>query len=207
MALLKFEDNRVDPLIVDGYTYRTCQIGNQLWCAENLIVPLTGYSINPQFFRNNPDNLYGFGRYYNWEQAMSIEAKLPRGWRIPTKEDFVELYNFCGGTDASVLKKLRSTSGWTYADQNGTDDYGFTLNAYGGQYWESGYSGSFVNANICSVLWSKTEASESSMWVFYNQRNGVCRVMTWNQGPNTGYTECNRFSVRCVATVKMKRGT
>lgn len=200
MSLLKFVDTRVDPLVIAGYEYRTCQIGNQLWSAENLIVPLSGYSLNPVFFRSLSYNANNYGRYYNWEQAMQLESLLPHGWRIPTKEDFTELYTTCGGTASSVKAKLRATTGWS--GDRGTDDYGFSLHASGGQYWEGGYSGSFVNSDICSLLWSKTEVNNATVYVFYNQNNGTCGIYTWDKGPNTGKPECNRFNVRCVARVK-----
>lgn len=199
MALLKFVDTRVDPLIVDGYTYRTCTIGNQQWSAENLIIPMTGYSMNPVFYKNASTNSNGYGRYYNWEQAVALEAKLPHGWRIPTKDDFDELIDFCGGTPSVVMKKLRATTTWPNVN---TDDYGFTLYASGGQYWENGYSGSFVNSSICSLLWSKTEQNSSIVYVFYNERGDKCGVYTWGKGPNSGKPECNRFNVRCVAMAK-----
>ncbi len=80
------------------------KIGNQIWMAENLNVDKF---INGDFIPvNDPRGL------------------APKGWKIPSYNDWKCLINFLGG-DSEAVKKMKSTSGW--ADNgNGTNSGGFS---------------------------------------------------------------------------------
>lgn len=117
-----------DPILetvtdIDGNTYNTITLGNQVWMLENLKTttyndgtPITMYSFdthgNNWVNFNNPEALYQwantsdlnnvheeelpfdyYGAMYN---HLTLESgKLaPEGWRIPTVQDFIELQNF-----------------------------------------------------------------------------------------------------------------
>ena len=141
---------------VDGNIYKTIKIGNQVWMAENLKTtkytdgtPITLYSFDE--FGINWGNLNEEVGYYQWASTEDlnnvideelpldyygamynhfalISGKLaPKGWRIPTAEDFKVLEAFLAseghsGNEATVLK---SETGWLPSSGTGTNLYGF----------------------------------------------------------------------------------
>lgn len=131
----------------DGKVYKTAKIGSQNWMIENLnyaYVQRTKTEDSSSFCLNNlPENCDKYGRLYLWSAAMDsaalfsesgkmcgdqdecspsypVRGVCPKGWHLPTSEDFKELG--AGGGYA-----LKSKSGWINGE-NGSDYYGF--NAY-----------------------------------------------------------------------------
>ena len=158
---------------IDGNTYTTVQIGEQLWMAENLRVrtlrdgrPLVregdaedwhywpdeerapaqftvprwaGGSLEGFLGGDVPEDYYGL--FYN-ERAVRSGLLFPEGWRLPSTEDFEELFAFAeaNGEGATVMDALLATESWGPAgdENNGLDLFGFRLlsagyaNAFGG---------------------------------------------------------------------------
>jgi hypothetical protein len=101
-----FSDSR------DGRKYGTIEIGHQIWLSENL-----GYEAEGgKCYGNEPANCQKYGRLYNWNTALKV---CPKGWHLPSDDEWQELVDFAGGKDVAGTK-LKAKSGW-----NGTDDYGF----------------------------------------------------------------------------------
>ncbi|MCL2283937.1 MAG: fibrobacter succinogenes major paralogous domain-containing protein [Fibromonadales bacterium] len=121
-------------------SYKTVQIGEQIWMAENLNYDVTG----SKCYDNLESNCYIYGRLYDWTTAMALPSICnsiscanqiqsphrgicPEGWHIPSDGEWTELTGFLG-VASSAGSKLKTTSGWdahaTYG--NGTDDYGFS---------------------------------------------------------------------------------
>src|SRR5579871_259801 len=87
----------------DGKTYKTVQIGDQVWMASNLayVTSLT-YSFRPNKVKTGiycfgDDTVsmqkYGYGYLYNWETAQKV---CPVGWHLPTESDFQKLLQTAG---------------------------------------------------------------------------------------------------------------
>ena len=148
----KFKTSR-DPLIafnpylsygyltdVDGNTYKTIKIGNQIWMAENLRVthyrngesiPLENDYNNwinlklgsqcPYDYSTSLDTIAKYGRYYNWYAMMDNRILAPRGWHIPTMQEWIDLENYLtsngykssnNSSSKDIAKSLATTSGW-----------------------------------------------------------------------------------------------
>ena len=160
---------------IGGRTYKTVRIGNQEWLAENLCLETEKSYQNPE----HPE----FGRYYEWDALHEIQSQLPTGWRVPSDEDFNQLFKNIG---RRAGQNLKSTTGW-YDDGDGTDDYGFSVLPAGSR---NSY-GCFSNASYRAYFWSSSESSSdfAYYWYFRYYYDFVYH--------NDNYKDYG-FSVRCV---------
>jgi uncharacterized protein (TIGR02145 family) len=117
----------------DGNRYKTVVIGSQTWMAENL-----NYDVGEDDIFSIVDcyDCDKYGRLYDWETAMKV---CPKGWHLPTNEEWETLIKYVGGTrcyDPYVFsqvcsdinyagRKLKARNGWNEGG-DGTDDYGFS---------------------------------------------------------------------------------
>jgi uncharacterized protein (TIGR02145 family) len=185
-----------------GQTYRTVEIGTQVWMAQNL-------NYNASNSKCNGDNTGGdsqgncakYGRLYNWSTAMGIDVKYnseywsgsdvkhrgicPMGWHLPSDAEWITLTDFVGG-----VTKLKAASGWNDYNEhlgNGTDEFGFSA-LPGGCGGSCGFSD---DVGYYGHWWNSTEgnASDAYRWIIYN--------VLW--GGHSGSTnKFSFFSVRCV---------
>ena len=114
----------------DGKTYKTVEIGNQVWFAENLAYNSgTGCTA----YKNEDINVDLYGYLYNWETAINV---CPDGWHLPTKNDFETLINNTGGESEASYNALipSGNSGFNilfggYANLHGSF-FGYEDNTY-----------------------------------------------------------------------------
>lgn len=167
----------------DGQIYKTIQIGNQLWMAENL-----NYNVGSGSwaYDNNNSNATNYGRLYDWKTACN---SCPSGWKLPTDEEWTILTNYLGGEIISGGKlKEHGTSHWDTPNTiGGVKETGFK--ALPGGFREA--DGTYRNIRRNGNFWSSTESHNSTAWF---------RELT------SGSSNVNRniarkdyaFSVRCV---------
>jgi len=139
---------------IDGNSYKTVRIGDQIWMAENLKVtryqngdPIPfaqdysdwtftskGAYCNPH---NNESNVKTYGRLYNWYSINDIRGLAPKGWHIPKPYEWDELITYLGGKKiaSGKLKSLGTIENgdglwdlWesTTEKYEATNDYGFS---------------------------------------------------------------------------------
>jgi uncharacterized protein (TIGR02145 family) len=196
--------------------YRTVEIGNQTWMAENLDYAVQG----SKCYDNDPANCAKYGRLYDWATAMGIDADFnwdewdgsdvkhkgicPTGWHLPSNDDWDELFLYVdsqndgegsGGSpydSYTAGKYLKATDGWNWNDYeeisgNGTDKYGFS--ALPGGYGNS--DGNFSNAGNYGYWWSASE--NNSYGAYYRYMNCNYEYAYWGNS-----SKSLLFSVRCL---------
>jgi len=142
------ENNLVDSR--DGQIYKTVDIGDKIWMAENLNYD-TEYSV---CYKNYESLCMKYGRLYRWNEAKEA---CPVGWRLPTETDWVDLLRMAGA-NVSAEQTLNSIKGWDRG-ANGLDVFGFSAFPTGyyvrdeDRYRENGSSAYF---------WSATEINKDS---------------------------------------------
>jgi len=190
----------------DIANYRTVQIGEQVWMAENLDYRV----LFSRCYDNKESNCKTYGRLYTWATAMNLpiicnkiscssqisanhRGICPEGWHIPSKEDWDELVRAVG----SLGRNLKAVSGWKQ-NGSGEDRYGFSAlpggrgNPAGGSSMVDPYISTFNDVGERGTWLSSSEYSD----VFAYDRN-----MTYYEvnAINRGYIrKLDLFSVRCV---------
>ena len=194
----------------DGQTYKTVQIGSQVWMAENLNFK-TESSI---CYKEDENYCIKYGRLYRWAVAMDsactwstngkrcgdgktclpsypVRGVCPEGWHLPSHTEWDTLFTAVGG-QLTASKVLKSTSGW-YNGGNGTDAYSFSAlpAGFGGGYDIVVPMGANSNIWDNAYFWSSTEFDSVRayyMYLFDDFDNAFLN--------NTD--KINWFSVRCL---------
>ncbi|WP_283429149.1 FISUMP domain-containing protein [Fibrobacter sp. UWB10] len=172
-----FKDKR------DGRVYKTVQIGNQRWFAENLRFKLKG----SYCYDNKDYNCETYGRMYDWAMAMrmadfynyhsitkfdfsSVKGKYhdvcPAGWHVPTNKEWKRLKFYVGKTGKSdgVGISLKAQDLWENEIRipAGSDEFGFGALPAG----ERHYIGEFMDLKSSAQFWASNEydASGAVFW-------------------------------------------
>jgi uncharacterized protein (TIGR02145 family) len=190
---------------IDGNIYPTITIGNQVWIAENL--KATKYNDGTAirlvtdektwkglktaaycWLNNDIANRDIYGALYNW-YAVNTKKICPRGWHVPTDEEWLTMTTFLGDPSTAGDKlKEEGTTHWKNSLNIGTNDFGFTA-LPGGMRLEAGSFPLFSNSY--AVWWTATQydATHARNRGLYFTASSVYRSYD---------TLRNGFSVRCI---------
>jgi uncharacterized protein (TIGR02145 family) len=190
---------------IDGNTYQTVWIGDQLWFAENLKTthyndgtPIpnvtdntawSGLTTGAMVYYNNDSttNAPVYGALYNW-YAVEGDSLCPSGWHVPTDAEWTVLTDYLGGESVAggKLKEI-GTVHWNSPNTGATDEVGFTA-LPGGLRSDSG-SFNYFRSN--GFWWSATPFNSINSWSRY-LFNNVALVGRFSNNKSYG------FSVRCL---------
>ena len=179
------------------------KIGNQIWSAKNLDVERFNNgdvitecktdlewetaSINKTpawcYYDNDRKNGQKYGRLYNFYAVKDPRGLAPKGWHIPSKEEWIVLSNYLGG-EKEAGDKMKSRTGWDVSG-NGNDESKFT-GLPGGFRFDKGEFYTWLG-----TFWSTTESPISNI-----------EVLVLDDGTSTtSFTPFERgfgMSVRCI---------
>ena len=177
----EFTDSR------DDRVYKTVEIGNQTWMAENLNYKTE----NSYCYDDNTANCNAYGRLYTWEDAQNA---CPTGWKLPDYADGRALLEYITGEPydgiTTISKKLKSSTSWCFGC-NGSDDYGFSaLPTYG-------YAGNFAHFITsekvgCKISDDETISTCGGIITIYDNEYAVLGNMGDIANTNEAY------SIRCI---------
>ena len=165
----------------DNQVYRTIQIGEQTWLAQNL-----NYEIENSFCQlyQNVSFCSKFGRLYDWESAQIV---CPTGWKLPSESDYEELTEYVekNSNGIAVGKSLKSK----YNKYGvGKDIWGFSgvLSGYKYKYGGASY-------NMEGFYWTTEE--------YEKDRNKAFARGLWDDEDFLGWHIFEKYdyvSVRCI---------
>jgi uncharacterized protein (TIGR02145 family) len=189
----------------EGNTYKTIQIGTQVWMAENLKTtkyrngtPISIITDNTQWannttgafcsYNNSTINDCPYGKLYNWYAVNNTNQLCPTGWHVPTDAEWTTLTDFLGGSLRGGKMKSTGTQYWSSPNDGATNSSGWSGLPGGGRN-----SGAFSSIGTNGGWWSSTEVSTST-------------VDVWMRGLSYSYEELDRGisgkwvggSVRCL---------
>ena len=166
----------------DGQKYKTVQIGQQIWMAENLNYKAKG-SVCPN---NSSSNCTKYGRLYDWDMA---KRSCPAGWHLPNTDEIETLVNLLGGKSVAreILKKADICDDYDC----GTDDFGFSVLPAGFFY---AFGDEFRHMNNRPFFWTAKE-----------DRGDFRSADYWDLGDGVqnfyGADKDDKYSVRCLRNV------
>lgn len=188
----------------EGNSLKVVKIGNQKWMAENLTVShfRNGDSIpeartqeewirfgsegTPAFLTDkvSPENARKYGKLYNWYAVNDPRGLAPKGWHVPSHEEWSQLTSYFGGEVAAALS-IRAMG----FDEDGqiTSESGFTglpagFCAGDGKFYGTGTNG---------YWWSSTEINPLMAYAY------LLNYLHCNTY-NLNYHKTAGLSVRCI---------
>lgn len=194
----------------EGNNYAVVKIGSQIWMAENLRTkkynngdPIATTATTTQdisketspkyqwIYNDDEKFLATYGRLYTWDVVIDNRGISPKGWHVPSKEEFKTLIDYLGGTDSAGIKlKVTGNSHWNF-HQNSirTNSSGFSA-VPGGlrtNIAEKEYDG----LGIGNYFWTTTPDNfPIHIGMFYDNPNAFIS--------SAFHPNFNGFSVRCV---------
>jgi len=193
----------------DSKIYKTVQIGNQVWMAENLNYDTKDETIemNSQCYGKDPANCTKYGRLYDWAAAMSLPpacnltsqncppsheglwgALCPNGFAIPRSQDWQALVDYAGG-NVIAAGRLKSKTGWS-GNGNGTDNYGFNALPGGGAFYWGDESYDEGNG---SYWWVETQTGYEAYYWSIIASDTEARNHFWPKDMNMTYLRCMHY--------------
>ncbi len=134
----------------DNQVYRTVQIGEQIWMAQNL-----NYAADGSFcFRDSIGRCQIGGRLYTWDLAKKV---CPNGWHLPDSVEYNELSSYV--TDhKSVENSIKASL--VSVRHSGKDNFGFSAtlgSGYRNTFWKQYDEGAWSRGN--TYIWTASEST------------------------------------------------
>ncbi len=190
-----------DLIDVDGNTYPSIAIGDQLWMAENLRVThyrngdsIPNVAANQAWeglstgaycwYGNKQANYEKYGALYNWYTVNDKRGLCPRGWHVPTDAEWTILTDYLGKKSGAGGQMKATSNLWKSLNTGANNSSGFA--GHPGGFREA--MGKFFYIGSDGTWWSSSGGSSYGAWdrtlsyrngdvnVDYNNRQDGSRV-------------------------------
>lgn len=111
------------------------------------------------YYENDPKNGEIYGKLYNWFAVNDIRGLAPKGWHIPSKNEWEQLRSFLGLDEAG--KKIKSNNGWL-DNGNGTNESGLSALPGGVRY----AMGAFDYIGYLGFWWTTSPDQETTNYIY-----------------------------------------
>jgi len=192
----------------DSQVYKTVQIGNQTWMAQNL-----NFETESSSYTDGLDSSEIHGRVYTWNDAVgvsmedcpkdsicslkgTVQGVCPEGWHVPSFDEFRILKN--------TVTELYDSKHDLWGSRLLKSQYG----------WNEGYS---TNETGLSIIPTNKKKTEGALWLsdgfltdfddemihylFYSAKYAISVEFdrNWDEFPRIGQREKNQqINVRCL---------
>lgn len=206
-----------------GNTYPTIILNGKEWMQKNLdVCKYRNGDIIPQvqdfaewsnlktgawcYYENKSDYGTMYGKLYNRYAITDSRGIAPKGWHIPSTDEWNNLYNYLGGSSTLVgTKMIESNKNQYWCGDYGNNESGFTVlpggkrDAVPKDY--STIGGNYIGGSCyLACFWSNDSANTNSTgytevggsFVSINKSNYSYTTVTKYPNQNCGY------SIRCV---------
>ena len=164
--------------------------GDKIWTTTPSTLDIT-IEFTPKYqwvYYGDDRNIDIYGRLYTWYAVTDPRNICPKGWHVPTDEDWTTLTTYLDGKIyAGDNLKEEGTTHWINPNTGATNATGFT--ALPGGYRDNG--GTFNGIGSLFIWWSSIEYSAANA---YNRglSNSYSFVLPLNNSKRDG------ISVRCL---------
>ncbi len=193
---------------LDGNVYQTVKIGDQTWLGQNLNVshfrngdPIpqvrtdeewekAGNEQRPAWchYENSTDQGKTYGKLYNWYAVNDPRGLAPKGYHIPTVQDWNTMSSYLGGGEKAGGKlKEKGMTHWKSPNTEATNSSGWNGLPGGLNY----SFGTFVGVGSTGYWWTSVEDGEVTANVYsLSFENSTLFDLFLNKGVG--------LSVRCI---------
>jgi uncharacterized protein (TIGR02145 family) len=192
----------------------TVMVGSQTWISKNLNVtvfangdPIPEAKTEGEWktaaangqpiwchYNNDPRNSKIYGRLYNWYAANDPRGIAPKGWHVPSDEEWTVMSDYFGGAETAGYS-LKSVTGWDFQG-NGNNRSGIAGLPGGGRNNE----GPFGKIGEHAYWWTSSESGNSKAWFRYlNYTNTKVNKLKLDKG-------CG-FSIRVIKAPPLENKT
>lgn len=161
----------------DGQQYKTVQIGNICWMAENLnigamldssVFPANNNIIEKHCYRDDPNNCEVYGGIYHWDEMLNYNFNnkvgiCPEGWRISGNEHFEYIVDLLGGWGPAGGMLMDTSELWLSSNNVATNESGFSA-LPGGHVWE--LSQGYVDLHAGAYFWAPFATNIITRYVY-----------------------------------------
>jgi uncharacterized protein (TIGR02145 family) len=186
---------------IDGIEYKSIRIGKFVWMAENLRTShfLNGDQI-PCISETyiwgaatkslcSPISGDGLNRFYNWHAVMDERGLAPKGWRIPSRNDWHQLAIHLGGDKVAGGKlKKDGLKEWDAPNEGASNSSGFGALPYGTKGIENA-------SNLAFGMWATFWTSDKAL--FGKAHYSILSSSSISLGKNTANIKYG-LSIRCI---------
>ena len=170
----------------DSKKYKWVRVGNQVWMAQNLAFN-AGSGCSP--FRHRRRQAEKKGYLYDWPTAMKVA---PKGWHLPTLEEYEQLIKFIGGTNKVNTYKLLVV----------VDKFGLNFKP-NGEYWNDfpkGKGGKYNGGALHPVKRSKFWTSSFGLSEHKDTLFSTFGIRYFEKYSWVSFTgnKLDRYCVRCI---------
>ena len=169
----------------DGEVYKTVEIGDQWWMAENLKFKTP----KSYCYKHDSLNCLKYGRLYLIDEAKNA---CPSGWHLPSDDEWKILEAFIGIPEEDLDKIIPDPRGFSEGKTLIEDkSIGLNIQLSGDLSYGPERITQFLFLENIGVYWTSTERGSEAYWFrsFGKEFNTIGRKSTYKDA---------RHSVRCV---------